>query len=83
MRYFLCFFPPLATISCGKIGATLLNIILTLMGYIPGVIHAFFVVNRYYADQRHKEMMEVLKYNAEQNYYNNLQQYNKMQNEQR
>jgi len=79
MRYFLCFIPPLATISCGKIGATLLNILLTISLYIPGVIHAFFVVNQYYAEQRHKEMMEVLKFNANQSYHNNLLQQNNNQ----
>lgn len=61
MRYFLCILPPLAVLSCGKIGSTLLNIILCILGYIPGVIHAVLIVNKHYADKRHKELIQTLK----------------------
>jgi uncharacterized membrane protein YqaE (UPF0057 family) len=58
MRYFLCIFlPPIAVLTTGKIGAFILNIILTILGWIPGVIHAVLVTNKYYADQRHNELM--------------------------
>jgi len=61
MRYFLCIIPPLAVLSCGKIGTALINFILTLFLYIPGVIHAILVVNKYYADKRHKELIRALR----------------------
>ncbi|MEP6612904.1 MAG: YqaE/Pmp3 family membrane protein, partial [Mucilaginibacter sp.] len=41
MRYFLCFLcPPLAILTTGKIGAFILNILLTLFFWVPGIIHA-------------------------------------------
>lgn len=52
MRWLLCFLPPLAVLSCGKPGSFLLNVILTLCAYFPGVIHAFMVVGEYKADKR-------------------------------
>ncbi|OUM86651.1 MAG: hypothetical protein BAA01_11625 [Bacillus thermozeamaize] len=61
MRYFLCFLPPLAVLSTGYVGSFLLNIILTILGYVPGVIHAFLIVNKYYADRRHKELVQAIK----------------------
>lgn len=59
MRYFLCIiFPPLAVLTTGKIGAFILSVILTLLVWIPGVIHAILVTNKYYADKRHKELVK-------------------------
>lgn len=60
MLYFLCFLPPLAVLFCGKPGSFILNIILTCIGYFPGVIHAFFVVNSHKADQRNKELIRAM-----------------------
>jgi uncharacterized membrane protein YqaE (UPF0057 family) len=58
MRYFLCFLcPPLAILTTGKIGALILNIILTLFFWIPGIIHAILVVNKFYDDRRHRQFM--------------------------
>jgi uncharacterized membrane protein YqaE (UPF0057 family) len=58
MRYFSCiFFPPIAVLTNGKIGAFILNIILAILGWIPGVIHAVLVTNKFYTDQSHLEMM--------------------------
>ena len=39
-------FPPLAVLMSGRILGTLLNIILTLCFYIPGLIHAWIVVTQ-------------------------------------
>lgn len=44
--------PPLAVLMAGKPGQALLNIVLTLLLYFPGLIHALLVVNNHYADQR-------------------------------
>ncbi len=53
MRYFLAIvLPPLAVLFCGKPVQFLLNILLTLLGWIPGVIHAVLVVHEHLADKR-------------------------------
>lgn len=59
MRYFLCIIlPPIAVLTTGKIGAFFLNLVLTILVWIPGVIHAILVTNKYYADKRHKELLK-------------------------
>lgn len=61
MRYFLAIIlPPLAVLLCGKPFQVVLNIILTLLGWIPGVIHALFVVNSHLADKRNKELINAI-----------------------
>ena len=61
MRYFLCFlFPPAAVLTTGRLGALVLNIILTLFLWIPGIIHSILVVNDYYADKRHRRLVKVM-----------------------
>jgi len=58
MRYFLCFLcPPIAILTTGKMGSFVLNIILTIFLWIPGVIHAILVVNKFYEDRRHRQLM--------------------------
>jgi uncharacterized membrane protein YqaE (UPF0057 family) len=58
MRYFLCFlFPPAAILTTGKIGALILNFFLTLFFWIPGVIHAILVTNKFYDDRRHRQLI--------------------------
>jgi uncharacterized membrane protein YqaE (UPF0057 family) len=53
MRYFLCFLcPPIAILTTGRMGAFVLNIILTLCFWIPGIIHSILVVNDFYEDRR-------------------------------
>jgi uncharacterized membrane protein YqaE (UPF0057 family) len=61
VRYFLCLLPPLAVLSCGKPGQALLNLVLTLLLYFPGVIHAVMVVNGYYADQRTERIVKEMR----------------------
>ncbi|HRE98493.1 MAG TPA: YqaE/Pmp3 family membrane protein [Flavobacteriales bacterium] len=61
MRYFFCIIlPPIAVLSTGRIGAFILSLILTLLGWIPGVIYAVLITNRMYSDRRHKEMIAAL-----------------------
>ena len=56
MLYLLCIlFPPLAVLLAGKPGAALLNCLLTLCFWIPGVIHAMLVVSESKADSRAKK----------------------------
>lgn len=49
--------PPLAVLLCGKPFQSLLNILLTLMFWIPGTIHAMLVVSSHHADQRSERMV--------------------------
>lgn len=60
MRYLLCLIPPLAILSCGKPGQFLMNIILTIFFYVPGVIHAVLVVNNYKADKRNEKLIQAI-----------------------
>ena len=53
MRYFLSFLlPPVAVLLCGNPLLSVLNLILTALGWIPGVIHALLVVNDHKRDLR-------------------------------
>lgn len=53
MRYLLAILcPPLAVLVSGRRVDAFLNLILTLCGWIPGVIHAFIVVNTYLSGRR-------------------------------
>jgi uncharacterized membrane protein YqaE (UPF0057 family) len=53
MRYVLCFvFPPLAVLLCGRVVGAVLNLVLTICGIIPGIVHAILVVNEVKADKR-------------------------------
>jgi uncharacterized membrane protein YqaE (UPF0057 family) len=48
--------PPLAVLLTGRVGSFFLSILLTLLGWIPGVIHAALVVNDYHEEQRSRGM---------------------------
>ncbi len=62
MRYLLAIIlPPVAVLICGKPIQALLNLVLTILFWIPGMIHALFVVNGYYADQRTDKVIDALK----------------------
>lgn len=55
MLYILAIFlPPLAVLFTGRFGSFLLNILLTLLGYIPGLIHAVIVIR----DEKHRKNMD-------------------------
>ena len=59
--YFLAVvIPPLAVLLAGKPFQFLLNIILTLFFWVPGMIHAIMVVNEYKADQRNRELVKAV-----------------------
>ncbi len=61
MRYFLAIIlPPLAVLLCGKPVQFILNIFLTLLGWIPGVIHAILVVNTHLADKRADKIVKAM-----------------------
>ena len=62
MLYFLAILlPPLAVLMAGgRPFQGLLNVGLTILGWIPGVIHAFLVVGEHKADKRAKRQAEVI-----------------------
>jgi uncharacterized membrane protein YqaE (UPF0057 family) len=57
-------FPPAAVLLVGKPIQALINLVLCLFFWIPGVIHAILVVNERKADKRAKQ---TAKYIAEAN----------------
>ena len=62
MRYFLAIIlPPVAVLLCGKPIQFVLNILLTLLFWIPGVIHAILVVNSHLADKRTDRLVKAAK----------------------
>lgn len=50
--FFRVVLPRLAMLLTGRIASFFLSLILTLLGWIPGFIHACLVVNDYHAEQR-------------------------------
>jgi uncharacterized membrane protein YqaE (UPF0057 family) len=62
MLFFLCvLLPPLAVLLTGRIGSFFLSLLLTLFGWLPGVIHAFFVVSDYKNEQRLRKIAQELR----------------------
>jgi uncharacterized membrane protein YqaE (UPF0057 family) len=53
LRYFFCVvLPPVAVLLTGRMLSFVLSLLLTLAGWIPGVIHACLVVTDYHAEHR-------------------------------
>lgn len=62
MRYVLALLlPPLAVLFCGKPIQFLLNILLCLLGWIPGVVHAVLVVHEHLNDKRTEKIIRAMK----------------------
>jgi uncharacterized membrane protein YqaE (UPF0057 family) len=53
--------PPLAVLLCGKPFQAILNLVLTLLGYVPGLIHALLVVSNHYADKRTERIVKEMR----------------------
>ena len=49
--------PPLAVLLTGRPLQALLNLLLTLLIYFPGLIHALIVVSNHYADRRAERLV--------------------------
>ncbi len=61
MRYFFALLlPPVAVLMCGKPGQFVFNCVLTLFFYIPGMIHAIYVVNAHLSDPRN-QLLDAMK----------------------
>ncbi len=64
MLYFLAILlPPVAVLLTGKPLQALLNLVLTILGWIPGVIHAFLVINSHKADRRNEALINAMSKN--------------------
>lgn len=64
MRYLLAILlPPLAVFLCGKPFQGILNIFLTLAFWVPGMIHALFVVHSHLDDKRTDRVIKAIKQN--------------------
>ena len=62
MRYLLAILlPPVAVLLCGKPFTALLNLPLTLLCWVPGVVHALFVVNSYFAEKNADKIARALR----------------------
>ena len=65
MLYILAIFlPPLAVLLCGRPGAAILNLVLCLLFWIPGVVHAFIVIGQTDADRRQEKLIKELRKQA-------------------
>jgi uncharacterized membrane protein YqaE (UPF0057 family) len=61
MRYFLALLlPPLAVLFCGKPIQFILNLVLCLLGWIPGIIHALIVVASHKSDKRTDKIVKAI-----------------------
>ncbi|MGI8687954.1 MAG: YqaE/Pmp3 family membrane protein [Thermomicrobiales bacterium] len=52
--------PPVAVLLKGKPGQAVLNLVLTLCFWVPGMIHAILVVNNAHADKRNKQLIKAM-----------------------
>ncbi|MBX3411900.1 MAG: YqaE/Pmp3 family membrane protein [Pirellulales bacterium] len=61
VRYLIAILlPPLAVLLCGKPVQFVLNLILTLCFWVPGMIHAILVVHSHLEDQRAERIIRAL-----------------------
>lgn len=66
MRYLIAILlPPLAVFLCGKPLIGLLNIILTLCFWIPGVVHALFVVHNHLNEKQTQKIVDAIEKNKD------------------
>lgn len=62
MRYLLAvLLPPVAVLFCGKPVQFVLNLVLTLCFWVPGMVHALFVVHGHLADKRADRIVEAIR----------------------
>jgi uncharacterized membrane protein YqaE (UPF0057 family) len=65
MRYLLAIvLPPLAVLLCGKPFQFLLNIVLTLLFWVPGMLHAILVVHDHLQEKRTERIVRAIQHRA-------------------
>ena len=61
MRYILAILlPPVAVLLCGKWFQFVLNVVLTLLFWVPGAVHALFIVHDHQAEKRTRRILHAL-----------------------
>ena len=61
MRYLLAILlPPIAVLSCGKPFQAIVNLVLTLFLWVPGAVHALFVVHDYNENRRADRLIRAI-----------------------
>ncbi|MFO8014211.1 MAG: YqaE/Pmp3 family membrane protein [Phycisphaerae bacterium] len=58
--------PPVAVLLCRRPLTALLNFVLTLLLWVPGMIHALFIVADYKANQRTDRVVEAMQRQGQQ-----------------
>jgi uncharacterized membrane protein YqaE (UPF0057 family) len=53
--------PPVAVLLTGRIGSFLVNCLLTLCFYVPGMIHALAVVADAKGDRRQRQLIKAMR----------------------
>ena len=62
VRYLLCIvLPPLAVFTTGRWVQGILNIVLTILGWVPGVVHAALVVHDFYDERRANRIIDAIR----------------------
>ena len=67
MRYLLAILLPwLSFFTMGMVGSGVICLILqlTLIGWLPATIWAFFAINNYYAEQRNDQLIRAIEKNG-------------------
>ena len=63
MRYALAIFlPPVAVLMTGRAGSAFINLFLTLLFWVPGVLHAWLVISEHKADKRTDKLIKAAAY---------------------
>lgn len=64
MLYVLAFLlPPIAVLMCGKPLQCIFNIILCCIFWVPGVIHAFYIVNTHLMEKQTGKIVDAIERN--------------------
>jgi uncharacterized membrane protein YqaE (UPF0057 family) len=62
MRFLLAIvLPPVAVLFCGKPFQAILNLVLTLCFWLPGAVHALFVVHHHLEDARAERVVSAVR----------------------
>ncbi|MFO0830839.1 MAG: YqaE/Pmp3 family membrane protein [Phycisphaerales bacterium] len=62
VRYLLCIvLPPVAVLTTGRWFQAILNIVLTILGWVPGVVHAALIVHDYKEEQRTNRIIDAVR----------------------
>jgi uncharacterized membrane protein YqaE (UPF0057 family) len=51
--------PPVAVALVGRPSQAIANVGLTMLLFVPGIIHAMSVVDRYHTEQRNETLMQI------------------------